>query len=295
VESRPFYLWSQSLVREMGRNLVRLYCVDGWQLLRMWRPDCTIEWVGKTLLWCIAELAARVGNWKVVSDGSVRWSEVLNYLTVAASYDDVTERWFIRSVGRWLAAGEDVVMFGSEMSGLTILHHLLGLVGGAARFGNGDDREVLYIFVPEAQGPAPAAVHTYADGEVLSLQSVKGFAWPTRVLVSGSGAGVELWASEAAQTLGMDVLQMQYGSQWSTIAQLALMAYGLVDDGAARAAGGFIKTRPNVGLELFDVILFSDSKAGGGLTSLRRRVNGLVMEYDPRAHVWEQTVSVEAV
>jgi hypothetical protein len=229
----------------------------------------------------------------VVTDGSSEWSQVLTYLTVAASYDDSAQRWYIRSVGRWLSPWENVVMFGTEMSGLTILHHLLGLVGGAARFGNGDDREVLYVFIPQLQGLEPAAVHTYHDGEVLALQSVAGFGWPNRVLVSGSGVGYESREIDLAEAAGMDFLQMEYASQWSTAAQLERIALGMLDDGQARAAGGWLKTRPNVGLELFDVILFTDSKAGGGLTSLRRRVNGLITEYDPLRRVWEQTVYLE--
>jgi hypothetical protein len=295
VESRPFYLWSHSTVRESGVNLVRLYAVDGWELLRMWRPDCVIEWEGQTLGWCIAELAARVGNWEVVTDGSALWDEVLTYLTVAVSYDDSVERWYIRSVGRWLDPDESVVMFGSNMSGLTILHHLLGLVGSVARFGNGNDREVLHVLIPQLQGSVPWPAHTYNDGELLALDAVKGFVWPTRVLVSGSAGGYQAVDGSAAAVLGMDILQMEYVSHWATSALLADVAAAVLDDAAARGFGGWIRTRPNVGLELFDVILFTDSKAGGGLPAMRRRVNGLVTEFDPLRRVWSQTVYVEGV
>jgi hypothetical protein len=293
VESRPMYLWLHSTVRTKGINLVRLYAVDGWQLLRLWRPDCTMEFVDKTLQYCIAEVASRVGNWAVETDGAAEWAQVLNYLTVAASYDDSEGRWFIRSVGRWLQPDRDVVMFGSEMSGLTILHHLLGLVGGVARFGNGDHREVLYCFIPQQQGAVPDQVHTYNDGEILSLQAVQGFAWPTRVLVAGSAGGFEGRDAAGGAVLGMDILQMEYASQWTTADQLETIALGLLDDAGARATGGWMRTRPNVGLELFDVILYSDGKAGGGLWFLPRRVNGLLTEYDPLRHVWEQTVHLE--
>jgi hypothetical protein len=50
-----------------------------------------------------------------------------------------------------------------------------------------------------------------------------------------------------------------------------------------------------VGLELFDVVVFTDSKAGAGLTSLKRRVNGLLTTWDPLKKVWEQTVYLEQV
>ncbi len=292
VQTRPFYLWSHSIVRDMGANVVRLHCLDGWQLLRMWRPDCTIEWVNHTLEWCIAEVAARVGGWKVITDGYAEWSEVLNYLTVAASYDETSERWYIRSVGRWLSEGESVVMLEKGVSGLTMLQHLLGLVGGVARFGNAEDREVLYCFIPAKSEEALA--HTYGDGEVLSVESVRGFAWPTRVLVSAADASWSGVNADAAADIGMEILQMEYASQWTTAEQMQDMGLGLLDDGQARASGGKLKIRPNVGLELFDRIMFTDSKAGSGLADVVRRVNGLDTEYDPSRKVWLQTLAVEA-
>jgi hypothetical protein len=97
----------------------------------------------------------------------------------------------------------------------------------------------------------------------------------------------------AGQAVGMDFLQVLYASQWATEAQLETMADGLLDDAAARGYAGWLRARPNVGLELFDVILYSDAKAGGGFSDHRRRVNGLVTEYDPLRRIWQQTLYVE--
>ena len=295
VESRPFYLWSHSTVRESGVNLVRLYAVDGWQLLRMWRPDCTIHWESKTLGWCIAEIAARAGNWEVDTDGDSLWDETLTYLTISASYDDWADRWYIRALGRTIAIDEPTVMFGTNMSGLTILQHLLGLVGGMAQFGHGDEREVLYCWIPPARGAATTAVHTYNDGELLGLQDVDAFAWPTRVIVTGNGLGYEEVSSTNGMAVGMDFLQMIYASQWTTEAQLAAIASGAMADADARAYSGWLRARPNVGLELNDIIAYSDSGAGGGILAHKRRVSWLVTEYEPLIHVWRQRVYVEGV
>jgi hypothetical protein len=68
-----------------------------------------------------------------------------------------------------------------------------------------------------------------------------------------------------------------------------------LDDADARASGGWIRTRPNVGLELLDVVVFSDSRAGGGVTAVKRRVNGLLTEYVPLRRVWRQAVYLEGV
>lgn len=295
VECRPFYLWHASHVRESGTNLCRLYGVDGWQLLRMWRPDCVIQWENRSLGWCLAELASRVGFWKVVTDGSAEWDQTLAYLTVAASYNDWFDRWYARAYGRTIAIDDPTVMFSPGVSGLVILRHLLNLVGGAARFGKGDDRDVLYCWIPAKQGASPVAAHTYQDSELISLQHVDGFGWPTRVVVIGNGVtyvGEDVASGLAA---GMDFLQMVYTSHWTTVDQLRDIADGALDDSAARAWSGWMVTGPNVGLELGDVIAFSDAKCGAGLGTVKRRVNRIVTEYEPKPMVWRQTVYFEGV
>jgi hypothetical protein len=94
---------------------------------------------------------------------------------------------------------------------------------------------------------------------------------------------------------GMEFLQMVSASQWTTAAQLGEIADGVLDDGAARAWAGWLRMRPHAGLELGDIMTFSDSKAGAGLMSLKRRVNALVTEYDPAAHLWQQMLYLEGV
>ncbi len=276
VECRPLYLWSHSQVRDFNVNLVRLYAVDGWQLLRMWRPDCTISWENKTLGWCIGEVACRAGNFEVTDDGNSAWDEVLTYLTVAASYDESGPHWWVKAVARTITIDNELVVFSENMSGLSIIHHLLGLVGGMARWGNGDSREVLHLFIPSS---SDAVVHDYTDGEILRGQYVTGFAWPSRVRATSPAGGYEAQSVGSGQACGMDV-------------QLA--ADGALHDGAARAQGGWMVARPNAGLELYDVVEFSDGKAGAGVTDAERRVNALLTEFDPLRRVWQQTIYMEA-
>ncbi len=295
VESRPFYLWETSRVCTEGVNLMRLHGVDGWQLLEMWRPDCTIQWEGKTLGWCIEEIAARAGWFEVEFDSSTVWSESLTYLTVVAQYNDWSDLWYIRAWGRWVPLDGPTVMFGDHLSGRAILERLLGLVGGQAKWGNGDSRDVLYCFVPSEQGEAPAAVHTYGDGELMYLQYVDSFAWPTRVRVIGTDLTVEDEDIANGLDAGMDFLQVVQASQWTTAAQLGKIADGALDDADARAYGGWFRTRPNAGLELFDVVAFTESRAGAGLSQIRRRVTGIETRYEPGERVWQQEVKMEGL
>ena len=95
--------------------------------------------------------------------------------------------------------------------------------------------------------------------------------------------------------LGMELFQLLYNANWGSAAQCQVAVQSALDDAQARACGGVIRTRPNVGLELLDVIAYSDSRAGGGLTSAKRRVNGLLTEYVPGRSLWRQTVYLEGV
>lgn len=293
VEGRPFYLWEQSRVAGEGVNLLRLHAVDGWQLFRLWRPDCTIQWQGQTLGWCIAELASRVGGFECTFDGSTVWAQTLTYLTVAARINDWSNLTYVRAWGRWVPLDEPTVMLGQDYTGWALLERLLGLVGGQARWGYGDQREVLYCFVPSEQGQAPAAVHTYSDGELLLSQHIQSFAWPTRVRVVGADRTIERRDVSAGLAAGMDFLQLVQASQWATDEQLEKISDGALDDAAARAHGGWFRTRPNAGLELFDVVALSESRAGAGLSAVRRRVTGIETRYEPGKGLWQQEVRFE--
>ena len=293
VESRPFYLWEHSRVAGEGVNLLRLHAVDGWQPFKLWRPDCTIQWQGRTLGWCIAELASRVGGFECAFDRSAVWQQTLTYLTVAARCNDWSNLTYVRAWGRWVPLDEPTVMLGQDYSGLALLQRLLGLVGGQARWGHGDRRDVLYCFVPSEQGDAPPAVHTYGDGELLFLQYIRSFAWPTRVRVVGADRTLERHDLRAGLDAGMDLLQLIHASQWATPEQLDKIIDGAWDDAAARANGGWFRARPNAGLELFDVVALNESRAGAGLTAIRRRVTGIETRYEPAKGIWQQEVQFE--
>ncbi|MGB9879278.1 MAG: hypothetical protein ACPLRM_00825, partial [Anaerolineae bacterium] len=207
VASRPFYFWRASNVREAGVNLCRIHAVDGFELFRMWRPDYTIVWQDKTLRWCIEELAARVGYMECAFDGSPLWERRVEYFSVTAGEDWRGRTWF-RADGRRFVLEGTAAVFAQGTSGLVILRRLLDLVGGLARFGNGDETDVLYCFIPSAQGASPAPDYAYGDGEVLAAQYVHHFAWPTRVRVVGDGVGYEGKSVGSGLACGMDFLQV---------------------------------------------------------------------------------------
>jgi hypothetical protein len=295
VECRPFYLWTASRVREPDANWARIHAVDGWQLFRLWRPDATYVLDGQTLRWCIAEIAARVGYFEVQFDDADEWNMAVEHLAVAGEHSDWPGQQTMRTWSRWTALDDPVVAFDRRMTGYTILQQLLGLVGGMARWGNGTSTDVLYCTIPQKQGESPAADHVYNEGEVLAGQYIDGFAWPTRVRASGDGAAYEGQSVANALAAGMEFLQLLYSKNWGSTAQCQVAVESALDDANARAYGGWIRTRPNVGLELLDVITFSDSKAGAGMTAVKRRVNGLLTEYVPLRRVWRQTVYFEGV
>jgi hypothetical protein len=296
VECRPFLLWDTSMLRDWDKNWLRLHAVDGWQLFKLWRPDATYVFEGQTLRWCIEELAARVGYFECQFDGSDEWDMSVEYLAVAGSHTDWSGRQHIRAWDRWIPLDDVTVAFDDRVNGYNVLMQLLGLVGGVARWGNGTGQEhVLYCFIPHNQGESPAADHTYNDGEILSGQYVKGIAWPTRVRATGNGVAYEGEDTANALALGMELVQFLYQENWPSADECQMAVNSALDDAEARARGGWFRARPNVGLELFDVVVFTDSKAGAGLASIKRRVNGLLTTWDPLKKVWEQTVYLEQV
>jgi len=295
VECRPFYLWSATRLREVGKNWARLLAVDGYELMRLWRPDGIYLWEGKTLRWCIEELASRIGYWQVDFDGSSEWSQTVEYVSVAGQHTDWSGRTQIRAWGRWVGLDDPAVAFDERINGYMVLQQLLGLVGGVARWGNGDNTERLYCFIPGKQGESPPPVHNYTDGELLSTFHVEGFAWPTRVRAAGDGVAYELQDVPNSLDLGMEIMEVLYSKQWDTAAKCQVAAESALDDADARVTGGWVKTRPNVGVELWDVVTYSDSHAGGGLTTIKRRINGLLTEYVPLQETWEQMLYLEGI
>jgi len=222
--------------------------------------------------------------------------DTVSYLAVAVEHTDWSGRHHIRALDRWVPLHTDeAVAFSERVNGFTVLQSLLGLVGGQARFGCGDDTEKLYCFIPYNQGDDPSEVHTYQDGEVIEGLYVHRLGWPTRVRATGDDVVFQLSDYTGSIELGMDIFQLLYSKQWATSDQCSIAAFGAIDDADARKRGGWIETRPNVGLELFDIVKLSDSWAGGGLSNVKRRVNGIVTEYEPMDNRWLQVVYLEGV
>jgi len=296
VVCRPFQVWGRARVRSEGQNWLRLYAYDGWELLKRWRPDATYVFTGKTLKWCIQEIAARAGYYEVVFDSSSEWDAVISYLAVSRTHTDWTGRGHIRALDRWVPLHGPSVVFDEGMTGYTAIQRLLNLAGGLARWGHEGSTDVLYCFVPHQQGESPVADHTYADGEVLSGLYVERFAWPTRVRATGDGVVAQGYDVTNAIESGMEFFSLLYSSQWATAAACQVAVNGALDDADARRYGGWLSVRPNVGLELFDIVTWSDSQAGAaGFTAVKRRVNAIEMVYEPLEGRWVQQLFLEGV
>jgi hypothetical protein len=295
VESRPFFVWSVGNVRSQDQNWTRIEAVDGWRLFELWRPDAVYVFQGRTLRWCIAELAARVGHFQVEFDGATEWDMTVEYLAVMAQAGDWHHRLQIRAWDRWVPLDQATVAFDLQVNGYSMLMQSLGLVGGVAQWGHGDSREVLYCLIPKLQGESPDAVHVFGQGEIIEGEYRKGLAWPTRVRATGHGVAYEAQDQANSLAAGIEFLQLLQAENWTTAVQCQVAVESALDDADARAYGGQVTVRPNAGLELFDVVYLNDSRAGGGFHNAKRRVNSLLTEYDLLRRVWEQRVGFEAV
>jgi len=176
-----------------------------------------------------------------------------------------------------------------------MLLRLLDMVGGVARWGSGSSTDVLYCMIPSEQGEDPSADLTYGDGEVLRGLYLESAGWPTRVRVTGENVGYQDNDLLGARRVGMEFFSLLCSSQWSTEGQVVVAAAGALGDARARRSGGWIECRPHLGLELWDIVEVIDSGAGGGLTGIKRRVNGMMTEYEPLEGRWVQRVSLEGV
>jgi len=297
VACRPFYLWRTERHRQPGANWLRLFAMDGWQLFRLWRPQAQLVCSSQTLKWCIEELAARVGFFQVAFDDEDDWDETIASLTLDGDDSDWSAKRRRRAWQRWVPMNDDeVIAFDDRTTGYTLLQTLLSLVGGAVRWGHGDDTEVLYCFIPENQGQDPAADHTYEDGEILEGRYTQELVWPTRARCSGTDKANEALDNAAGGANGREFVTFIRDAVIQSAEWCLQVAEGAIDDGQARSCGGQIVTRPNAGLELHDIVLLNDSKVGAsGITSLKRRVNGIVTEYDPLNEVWRQRIDLEQV
>jgi len=292
VPWRPFHVWSVARLRSADANWLRIEGYDGFELFRRWRPDATYVFEGRTLGWIIAELGARVGGFAVTFDGSAAWNTTPAYLAVAGEREDWSGRRHIRAAGRWVPINDPAVAFDERNDGYTLLQRLLGLAGGMARW----RRDGLHCFVSCEQGAAPAPDYVYYDGEIIAGCYADRFPWPTRVRATGDGAATHTSNLPYTLTAGIEVFAPLHSAQWETAAQCQAAASAALDDALARSKGGWFEARPNLGLELFDVIALTDTAAGGaGYHDIKRRVNTLRTEYDPRRNIWRQVAGIEGV
>jgi hypothetical protein len=297
VECRPFYVWHTERHREPGANWLRVQAFDAWHLFRLWRPQAQLVCSTQTLRWCIEELAARVGFFDVAFDNEHDWDETIASLTLGGDDSDWTGERRRRAWQRWIRMNDDaIISFDDRTTGYTLLQTLLSLVGGAARWGNGDDADVLYCFIPENQGVDPDADHVYQDGEILEGVYRRAVVWPTRARCTGKNKANEALDNVTGGANGREFVTLVKDTTINSATWCLEVAAGAIDDGQARGRGGYIVTRPNVGLELHDIVVINDGKVGGGgISGLKRRVNGIVTEYDPLNEVWRQRVDLEQV
>lgn len=191
---------------------------------------------------------------------------------------------------------EHVIELGGGVTGYSALLELLETVGGLARFGNGDDLDDVYCFVPAEQGDTPSADHTYNDEELIGVVHTRSVPFPTRARATGTGVGWEGTDDDALMDVGREIFDRMHNADWTLDAQVAGAVEGVLEEGEAGEWLGELLSWPNVGLELFDIVVYTDSLVGAaGVSSAKRRVNEIVTRYWPLRRLWSQRVMVEQV
>ena len=108
----------------------------------------------------------------------------------------------------------------SQQSAFRFIMRLLGLVGGVARWGNGDSVDKLYLFIPEAQGATPDADHTYNDGELIETMAIWSVQWPTFVWAT-DGTTFDQGVVDAGEgDIGVSLKRVVSNEEWDTAARL---------------------------------------------------------------------------
>jgi len=154
----------------------------------------------------------------------------------------------------------------------------------------------LYCFIAGNEGDSPTPAQTYQDGEILEGLYAEAVVWPTRARCSGTGFANEALDAVAGGLAGREIVNFITDASMNSAAWCLVVAQSAIDDGEARGQAGYIVTRPNVGLELYDIVEVSDSYVGAaGLSSVLRRVNQIRTVYDPLDERWEQRVGLEHV
>ncbi|MBC7264102.1 MAG: hypothetical protein H5T64_07045 [Chloroflexi bacterium] len=300
VEMRPFFI--DRIERRVGASgtrwvrpsaWVRLYCVDGWELFRRWKADATFTFKGKTVKWVIEELAARVGFFSVMFDGSPEWDTIVENVAVSGHILGYWGR-YVRAWGRWWPADQYSGALETPRTGLQVLNDLLSLVGGRARWGSGFYTGGLYCFIPWKQSSDPPTDYDYGtSNEILRGSYLVGVVGPTRVRAVGYGAGYQVKDIQRASELGMDTFDVVSRRQWNTVQLCWSAAEAVIRDSQAMNYSGWFEAGLNPALELFDFIGITDARAG--LASAKRRVVGIEHVWEPGRGTYQQRVWIEGV
>jgi len=118
----PHYLVSLSEEGGAHEGWLRLVAVDGWGLLRYWRPAEPLTWEGCTIGWLLQHLAARVGLGYVALGGDALDEALARFTVLPGQSAADAMAALLRMAGcgaRWSAAGTLQVGTWEALAGVT--------------------------------------------------------------------------------------------------------------------------------------------------------------------------------
>jgi len=254
----PHYIVRASITQGLQQGRLVIDAVDGWGLLRMWRPNETLTWAKRTIRWLLTEICARVG---LVFSGSAQTSfdyQVPTF-TVHPSQD------------------------GAQMA-----HRLLFLAGAVAFFDMEGQMKAYQLY-----GYGPSYDDIGANDEI--LQGAYGPTVPsgTSFRVYGDEAGAAGETSWISMDLGLrlNVNRQDYRLTTDTAAQVVQQYDWTRARMSCRREGVTIPMRPD--LELWDRVRLFPSGDVVPPSDCMRRVVTIGEEWDGEKGRYVSRVAME--
>ena len=283
VAAGPFYLVRVSHRLGIRRPALRLMCVDGWGLMGLWEVDQSYRWSGKTVKWLIAEVVSRSSGLECEFDASTEWATVIDEFALNPA------GWMGLMHRESRESGAEVPVLNPSATAIRAVNSLFGKVGGR---GYWDQDGKLQCIIPANQ--SIVASYTYGtNAEILKGEYAVAVVTPNVIRVMGDGTGSQAAYLSEGQDLGRRLMDIAVDMHLDTAGECQAMAAGLWDDGVARGYGGYLEVHLNPGVELWDIVAVTDSRAS--YSSETRRVAGVMEVWNSVKRRYSSLLRLEGV
>lgn len=268
VSSGPVYsIESQEHTSRGGQASLVLYAYNGRQAVSDWQARHQLRWNRETDEASVKEMLAFV-----LARAGLKLETISQSPVVTGFYPDFTIHAGNRgetAAGRLLSGAPDALLF---------------------------EGDKVFLIYPQA---SDSPVYAYGTSHPINGGRYKNAAWPVnRVRVEGyDPSGGTMIIADAFAWTEIDRLRDRFEHSEDSELETAAVA---LERGEARlraaeieATGGSIRVPANCGQQLYDVVEITDARAG--LAGARRRIMGLVLEYDTRYGKYEHTLLLGGV